>query len=448
MEGQPKQKLESQEALSELTLQTELRESGEYAYAPSASHWYWNMVDGKPFSDTQKAELLLAQKDELPYLVSALLERTCNLRCAHCIYQDEQSSRKASEEGQLAAVVEHIIRTMPQGPAEQRAKFMSAGRILRPWHLDIFKKLRESRPDVQLGVIDNGTYTKLLRTWPEGLQLDWLDISVDGTEANHDKQRGESSYAAAMEGLRHAREITRSREEGGYVASLLTLTNINAGDVLQVANTLLNEKAGEPLADKLNLTTMGPTNAINARLEISQLDFAQAWDGLKEACAKYNTPGNERVSLGLYRVEDVEKLAAVVGEGKFLESFPADEDKARERVTFRGNFVETHVDGVPVSYLPISIWPPEEFLIDADGAYRLAYEGQFTLEELRAGSQESWDGHSARDYTVTQLTPETDFRAVYEQAVDIYWQRFGHAKLDQEFAAFARIREKARQEGR
>lgn len=433
----------AEEILPEISLQHELKEKGA-EYVPSASWWYWHMVDGTPFDDKTKAEMLLAQKEELPYLVSAVMERACNLSCKHCLYQDEKSSANASREGHLAEVIQNMVRNMPEASEDRDAKFMSAGRILRPWHLDLFKSLREIRPDVKLGVIDNGTFTKLLAKWPEGLKMDWIDISIDGTEEHHNEQRGSDvAYSKAMNGLRHAREVVRPHNEGGYVASLLTLTNINSEDVLKVADVLFGTEQGEPLADKMNLTTMGPTNGINAELEMSVGDFAQAWEGIKRACEKYNTPGNERISLGLYRIEDVEKLAAVIGEKKFLESFPADDGKAAERVTFQGNFITTHIDGVPVSYLPISIWPPEELLIEADAAYRVAYEGQFTLDELHAGTKKSVDGYEASGYTITQLTPETDFREAYEKAVDTYWQRFGHKKLDAEFAAFQRIREKA-----
>jgi|GEM_PF-946989 len=441
------EKQETRPELPEISLQHELREKGG-EYIPSGSWWYWNMVDGKPIDDKTKAEMLLAQKEELPYMVSAVLERACNLSCNHCLYQDEKSSREASIKGRLSEVIEHMVSNMPKasedtgGKRNPEPEFLSGGRILRPWHLDLFKNLRDVRPDVKIGMIDNGTFTKLLAKWPEGLKMDWIDISIDGTEEHHNEQRGSTNaYSEAIHGLMRAREIIRPRSEGGYVASLMTLTNINAGDVPKVADVLFEESGGEPLADKLNLTTMGPTNAVNTELEMRVQDLAQAWDGIKKASAKYNTPTNQRVSLRLYRIEDLEKLATIVGEKKFLESFPDNEQEARERVSFRGNFIETNIDGILVSYLPVSIWPPEELLIEADGAYRVAYEGQFTLDELRDGK--SKDGRNTGSYTVAQLTPETDFREVYEKAVDHYWQYFGHKKLDNEFATFQRIREKA-----
>ncbi|MFA6414451.1 MAG: hypothetical protein WC217_01765 [Candidatus Paceibacterota bacterium] len=440
-----KQELLELPQLPEFTLQEKIKGDAEkYRYRPSANRWYWGMVGGEPINDEWKAKMLLAQKEELPYLVSAVMERDCNLNCAHCLYQEEDSSEGVSREAHLSEVIEHIVGTMPQaseGRGREVLEFMSAGRILKPWHLDIFKKLRETRPDVKLGVIDNGTFTELLSEWPEGFKFDWIDISIDGTPMHHNGQRrSPTAYAEAEKGLMHAREVIK---DDGYVASLMTLTTINAGDITEVTDTLLKAgKNGKPLVDKLKLTTMSPTNDINKKIEMKVEDFAKAWGEIKTACTKYNTPDNERISLGLYRIEDIEKLAAVIGERKFLESFPADADMANEKGTaFRGNFIDLRIDGVPVSYLPVSIWPPEELLIEADGAYRVAYEGQFTLDELHAGK--SKDGRDTKPYTVAQLTPETDFREVYERGVDLYWQRFGHKKLNEEFAAFGRIRAKA-----
>lgn len=428
--------------LPEFALQKELREDPGHDYQPSASFWYWTMLDGKPFDVSTKAKMLIAQKKETPYLVSALMERACNLSCSHCLYQDEKSSRATSREGRLAEVIEHMVKSLPP-TSEMRPvnKFMSIGRILRAWHLDVLARLHEIRPDVKLGIIDNGTYTKLLPKWPADLKLDWIDISIDGTEASHNTQRGAShTYRDAMNGLRHAREVVKAPSEGGYVASLFTLTKLNARDTGAVADTVFAEHEGHPLVDKLNFTTMSPTNAVNRAIEIDTSDFAAAWEGIKAACAKWNTPGNERISLGIYRIQDIEKFAAIVGERTFLDALTADEHDPF-KVQFRGNFIEMHLDGVPLSYLPVSIWPPEELLIEADAAYRVAYEAQFTLDELHLGK--SKDGQDTRAFTVAQLTPATDLQQVYEKAVDHYWQHFGSGRLDEECAAFARIRAKA-----
>ena len=430
--------LSSSETSPELALQDRVREGEFNAEKQSASYWYFSMMEGMPLSTMEKAQLLVALKLEIPYLVSGVLERTCNLQCAHCLYQKEDSSAAISKQNHLDEVITKVVSTMPKADEGYQPKFMSVGRILRPSHLALFQKLRESREDVQLGVIDNGTYTRLLPKWPQGLKFDWIDISIDGTPEHHNVQRGaENAYVDAMNGLLHAREVTRSRDEGGYVSSLFTLTSINAGDIASVANTLLTPQVnGLPLVDVLKFTTMSPTNAENARIEISVEEIRIAWEALVEASIKYNTEERTSIDLGLYRIEDIEKLAAVVGEQKFLDALSIEGGVKVDRA-----FVNFMIDGVKVSYLPLSIWVPEEFLIEADGAHRVAYEGQFTLEELRAGV--SKDGRDTKGFTVAQLTPEASLQEAYEKGVDHYWKNFGHKRLKDEFEVFARIRAKA-----
>lgn len=440
---------DSPEVPAEIMLEQEVREKIKVMKG-SGSRWAWVIADAiaqdKEPDQEFLAELLLNQKHELPVLVTAVMERTCNLQCSHCLYQDEKSSAKISEAAHLGDRIIDIVSQMPSRSSkegeEYSPQFLSCGRILRPWHLDVFTKLHEERPDVELGVIDNGTFTSLLAKWPNEFKFDWMDISIDGIEESHNKQRQSSkAFAQAIEGLKRAREVTKSADEGGRVSSLLTLTKINANDIEVVADTLLGSENGErPLVDQFQITTVGPTNAINAALETNADDFRSAWEQLKRASRKYNTEGKPKIMFAIYRIEDIEKLAEVVGEGHFLEAFSTQENDTLP-IKAERNFLYFDIDGIQVQYQPLSIWTPEEFLIEADGVYRTAYEGKFTLEELRSGIAK--DGSNTAPYTFEPLTATSNFRETFERAVDTYWIRFGKQGLKKEMETFKRIRAKA-----
>lgn len=441
----------AEEVPQEVMAQAEVREQVKVMKG-SANRWSWMIVDALSENkepDTEfLAEMLLNQKHELPVLVTAVMERTCNLQCSHCLYQQEKSSASISEEVHLGEKIVNIVSQMPPRSHEEGKKyepeFLSCGRILRLWHLDVFKRLRAMRPDVDLGVIDNGSFTALLPKWPPDFKFDWMDISVDGIEESHNEQRqSPKAFAQAIEGLKRAREVTKSPEDGGRVTSLLTLTKINAHDIEAVADRLLSSEEGRPaLVDRFGVTTVGLTNETNAALETSFEDFRAAWEQLKSVSAKYNVDKKTaKVQLSIYRIEDMEKLAAVVGEKRFLEAFtPNEKGELRFKGTER-NFLHFEFDGVSIAYQPLSIWTPEEFLIEADGVYRTAYEAKFTLEELRSGTAK--DGTDTTPYTFEPLTDSTNFRETFERAVDTYWMRFGRKGLQKEMEAFKRIREKA-----
>ena len=435
--------------LPEIALQQQMKEEGFESKYGSANTWYLSALRGKEFTPERAAQMLLQQKREVPQLASAVLERTCNLHCPHCLYQDEHSSMSVSRANHLDEVILNVVRQMdaPRTDADNplnnyNPQFMSAGRILRAPHLKLFEQLRAARPDVALGVIDNGTFVKHLKNWPSGFKFDWMDISIDGPEAIHNKQRDpkdsdSAAFSEAIEGLKQARSVVRGRDEGGRVTSLFTLTNVNAGTVVETAEMLLDHVEGEPLVDEFRMTTLSPTNEVNTEMLTSVDDFSRAWEGIRKVSGKYNSPDKpHRFVFSVYRVDDMEKLAAVVGEKKFLDAFSAE-----GKLEIEKNFLHATIDGVRVSYLPLSIWTPEEFLIEADGAYRTAYEGMFTLNELRSGT--SSDGRDTRPYTIEQLSPTSDFRAAYEHGVDHYWQNFGKKRMADELVVFQRIREKA-----
>jgi hypothetical protein len=433
--------------LPEIALQKQMKEGFESDFG-SADTWYLSAIHGEEFTPERAAQMLLQQKREIPQLASAVLERTCNLHCPHCLYQDEHSSMSVSRNNHLDEVILNVVRQMDAPRTDEKnllnnykPQFMSAGRILRAPHLKLFEQLRAARPDVELGVIDNGTFVKHLKSWPAAFKFDWMDISIDGPEAIHNQQRDpnkpdSTAFSEAIEGLKQARSVVHGKSDGGRVTSLFTLSNVNASSIRETADMLLDPAGGEPLIDKFLITTLSPTNAINTKMLTSVDDFARAWEGIRAISDKYTSGKERKYSLSIYRTDDMEKLATVVGEKKFLEAFTGDAGLEIER-----NFLHATVDGVRVSYLPLSIWTPEEFLIEADGAYRTAYEGMFTLNELRSGI--SSDGRDTRSYTIEQLSPTSDFRAAYEHGVDHYWQYFGSKRMADELAVFQRIRAKA-----
>ena len=391
----------------------------------SAALWQNCVVGGK---EVETSELVRAMRAELPQLVSAVIERTCNLNCAHCLYPPDTSSAAVSRANALDACIENIVRQMPAPSETYHPKFLSVGRILRSAHLALFARLRELRPEVELGVIDNGSFTKLLNKWPSDFRFDWMDVSLDGLEKAHNAQRRSPlAFAMAINGIKQARTVS------SRVTSLFTLTRLNYRDVEGVADLLLGGE--EPMVDQFRVTFVSPTNDTNAALVVTPEQLALAWESMQRITEKY---GQDRIGeFGIYRMEDVELLAAAVGERKLLKAFTV-QDEGEATLFADANVLVTEMDGVVVSYQPLSIWPPEEFLIEADAAQRVAHEGKFTLAELRNGSTASGVDTSA--YTVSQLTPESDFRAEYEQCVDHYWQRIGLEKLREEQTIWGRIR--------
>jgi len=426
----------------------------------SGDFWYSRVVDNvaKKTSEELERGIVEALKAELPMLCSATMERACDFSCEHCLYKPEKSSQEESKKVGLENIIYNIIDQMPTKETSPRNKdgeirpespsFLHIGRMLKDWHLDVFKNIKERRPDIRIGLIDNGTYTRFLDKFKEkNVKLDWLDISVDGVKEFHNLQRkNNSAFDVTMKGLRHAREVTVPPEEGGKVTSLFTLSNLNYKDknIEKTADMLLSGE--KPLVDEFNITTMSATRESLQSLVISSSykegdteEFKEAWEQIKNVFSKYgrNKKGKQKVYIRMYRHEDVEKLARTIGPKKFM-------DAVRDRES--DNFVGVDVgkmtfkiDGVSVDYFPVSIWPSEEFNIDADGANRTAYSITHTLKELKAGKDED-DGSDIKGYTVDYLNNSSDFIKTYQKEVDQWMEFKGRDFLKEEIEMFERIK--------
>lgn len=351
---------------------------------------------------------------EPPTILSVVGERGCNLQCAHCIFQREESGAVSASDNDIAIAARTILKQMGPGPL-----VVHEGRVFRPEHLHWLFALREERPDAAIGMIDNGTYLRhadVLRL--SGFKFDWLDISIDGPERVHNRQRRSSdSFSVAMEGIARASDFLNV---GGRISSLFTLTNVNASSILETCVLLPKE------VDEWHITTLSPARPEIASLSVNTEEMREAWQQMKEAAKR------RQVRFRIYYVDDLEKLAVVVGGTTMRKAL------AGSRI---GNAVlQFQIDGVTVLFYPQSVSTNETFVLDSDCHYRAPYSIAYTLRELHEGV--SRFGENIRQYTIGRVDGESDFQALYAASVWNWRQHFGQRALEREIALFDRIRGK------
>ncbi len=286
----------------------------------------------------------------------------------------------------------------------------------KPKHLEWLQELRGVRPDCKIGIIDNGSYVQYMDCIESsGFKFDWLDISIDGPKETHNKQRASgASFDIANSGIQNAHRILTTE---GKVNSLFTLTKINFNSLLETSRILPRE------IFQWHVTTITPLRAELACLSVSEEEFAESWRQLMVANK------TRSVHLRIYVVDDLLKLARVVGKDNFLKAFSsAYVDLAS---------ISFDIEGLRVIYYPQSVAPSETWVIDADGSYHVPYSIGFTLEELRRGISVS--GEDIRKYTV-QEGGEVNFQMLYAKAVEQWKREFGLMYLEQEKSVFDQIR--------
>lgn len=365
-------------------------------------------------------EMLSTLKKEIPEMCSVTMERTCNLQCRHCLYRPEKSSEAISRRARLPEI---ILRAVKQLPGKS-PRLLHEGRIIRPWHIEILSEAKRRRPELRIGLIDNGTFTRNLNEFKKhNLVLDWLDLSLDGPEPIHNAQRASATaYRDVINGLSHARAVTREQTDGGRVTALFTLTKLNHMSLKKTASVLF-PSAKKPLVDQLHITTMAPTRAELVPLELQ--DFQEFWTQAREVYTRhgYSVQGNQRIFFRFYHHHELLKLAKVVGGNTIRRALT-------QNVRFAPGEIYFTLDNVPCIFFPLSLWPGEEFLIDADGSYRTAYSISHTLADLRRGKSSS--NEDLRGFTVEQLTPDFDLRTLYRRCVEQWWQFRGRRYLSEE----------------
>lgn len=374
--------------------------------------WWWNSVlNGNSLTE----DIVTALYQEQPSMLSVTWQRTCNLSCSHCIYQDAHSSKSLSKSNRLAAVVESL--------ASQFQMILHEGRIIEGWHLESMARLRSRYPALKLGLIDNGTYTRLLSLFQElDFKLDWLDISIDGIESSHNRQRrSNSAYVTALSGLGQAHKVVTA---DGRVSSLFTLTKINVDSVGETGLSILDSG----LIDKWCVVPMTPTRSVDKFIEITATEVRSWWSQLKRVISKY---GEEVIDVKVYHTPHLLLLAEVFGAKAVWDAFGDPEAVNMGRIKVR-------IDGVPVWYFPLSLWPNECVLVDSDAAYRTAHAMKYSLEELRGGK--SKNGQDIRHLTVSYLEPGSLVSEWYPRCVEKWWTSMGQPEFQKEIATFKLLR--------
>lgn len=124
-----------------------------------------------------------------PSLVVAVLEQWCNLQCTHCYWAHRHE--KWSGDPKASGSIEDFSSQIEQ-IVTWNADVVCSGRVLTH-RVARFIKDFAARSGKKAGVVDNGYY---ILKHPELWDLvEYIDISIDGTDEDHDRQRGKAGSA-------------------------------------------------------------------------------------------------------------------------------------------------------------------------------------------------------------------------------------------------------------
>ena len=149
----------------------------------------------------------------------------CNLRCKHC-YQEDYSAFQSMED--IENVLDQYCTLLKAYNCLGRLNITGGEPLTHP-HLFEILRLAHSK-GIKTGVLTNGT---LIGEWDarklKACHVDYVQISLDGTEKIHDLIRGKGSFRKAVNG------IYALKSQGIFTSISFTAQNTNLSELKKLA---------------------------------------------------------------------------------------------------------------------------------------------------------------------------------------------------------------------
>jgi len=171
-------------------------------------------------------------QDNRPFVAEIIMNSHCPNRCLHCIYApdyDQYNKNMSWEDWKAAFQIIHEKLGLK--------RFIFSGRAITRECIQAIRLLKKDFPSVKVGLIADGIS---LETFVEDLidcPPDWLDVSVDGLERDHDTQRNhKGSYRKTIETLIRLKK-SEVFEKINILTCLTTLNIKSVTGMLRYLNT-------------------------------------------------------------------------------------------------------------------------------------------------------------------------------------------------------------------
>lgn len=165
----------------------------------------------------------------------------CNLRCSHC-YQDDYSA--FSSRKSLEAVLNQYSRLLEEYGFKGYLNITGGEPLTHP---DLFWLLEEAgNRGITTAVLTNGTLIGRREAAElKRLDVDYVQVSLDGLRETHDKIRGEGSFDLAIRGIREL------KAQGIYVTVAFTAQRENHKELGRLADFCNNLGADKLWFDRV-----------------------------------------------------------------------------------------------------------------------------------------------------------------------------------------------------
>lgn len=318
---------------------------------PTPIDWWLDAIVSDCGSSDMRAGLVDVYKRNLPRYGEIVFTGACAYSCKHCIYGENFASANQSLP---PATWQKLFSNIHEDLGIET--FVYGGRSISSPGIETLAALKHALPNAKVGVIDNGISYVPFKEKLLNLKLDWIDISVDGQEQDHDAQRGK--VGGYQETLRGAEWLLQNRA-APKINILSCLTSINRGSLIPMIREL--SAKGFP---NFFITPVAFAEGIRPapHLRVPGSDFARFVDELIDALPTFEDVWIELVLSG------ADSLAAILNaHAGMVESFTADGDSLVFHIRVKSNLDENTYNEFFIRYSPLSLTGTRELIVNTNG---------------------------------------------------------------------------------
>lgn len=301
----------------------------------------WKEMTKNNFSQEQILEnLKQIYINNPPELAEIIFNSFCSQECIHCIYPSNyhlfNKNLSLEEWKKITRKIYDIgLKT-----------FIFGGRQLNKDLLEIVKFLKTNFKDTQVGLIADGPAINLLKQELLSSPVDWIDISIDGLEKQHDKQRlNKGSFKKTIEFLKEAKDKVKK------ITIMTCITTINIDSTIDLIKYLNNLGIKNIVINPISILD---NQRPDPSLRVSQEAFIKL---LKDVLELYPTLNDSWIHFDLFSIEYLSYIKK--GLPKLYQKLKDERQSLTYEETKNNNDLR-------ITYSPLSLTGVKEFIINSD----------------------------------------------------------------------------------
>lgn len=305
---------------------------------------WWDLIQSDNAQREIEQRLRQVYESNLPTLGEIVFTSSCQFKCQHCLYNiDYGRFNTCLSPEQWKRIIKNVYDDL------EIRTFVHCGRSIDDTGIEILKWMRNTFKDIKFGLIDNGiSLIPYLEELP-AIQPDWIDISIDGMEKEHDLQRKQKgSFKKALGTIMHLKE----KHISSKINILICLTKLNKDSIINLIE-FMNQKGFKNFFI-FPASTFDDYQPLT-KLKVSGDEFAKFLQQLHHSLDKFK---DTWIEVNLFDIRYLKDIKIYYPE--LWQRFKPEEEHLSYKMLHRDN--EFYIN-----YYPLSLHGIREFTVNSNG---------------------------------------------------------------------------------